>query len=78
MSDTPHEIGEDFPEYRERLSQLKQTNEYFKRLSERYHDLNRAIHRGETNVEPMDDFHLEDLRKERVKLKDEIYGMLRG
>lgn len=78
MSDTPHEIAEDFPEYREKLSELKQTDVHFKRLADRYHELNRTIHRGETDVEPMDDFHLEDLRKERVKLKDEIYGMLRG
>ncbi len=78
MSDTPHEIAEDFPEYREKLSELKQSDAHFRNLADRYHELNRTIHRGETNVEPMDDFHLEDLRKERVKLKDEIYGMLRG
>ncbi len=38
--------------------------------------MNRAVHRGETNVEPLDDFHLADLRKERMRLKDEIYRML--
>ncbi len=40
--------------------------------------MNRAIHRAETDIEPADDFHVADLRKKRMKLKDEIYAMLVG
>lgn len=78
MSDTPHELHQEFPEHAARITQLKTGNAHFKGLSETYHTLNRTIHRGETNVEPMDDFHLEDLRKQRLKLKDELFGMLQG
>ena len=78
MSDTPHELHEEFPEYREKLHELKEGNAHFRKLHDEYHVVNRSIHRGETNVEPMDDFHLEDLRKQRLRLKDEIFGMLRG
>lgn len=38
--------------------------------------MNLAIHRAETDIEPVADFHMADMRKERMRLKDEIYGML--
>ena len=39
-------------------------------------ELNRAVHRAETNIEPTDDFHMTEMRKERMALKDEIWGIL--
>lgn len=78
MSHTPHELAEEFPEHVEKMHALKQSDAHFAKLSDAYHDINRAIHRAETNVEPTDDFHMEDMRKQRLKLKDEIYGMLAG
>ena len=78
MADTPHQLHEEFPEYRDRMHQLKESNAHFRRLQDEYHDVNRKIHRAETNIEPTDDFHMEDLRKRRLRLKDEIFGMLRG
>jgi uncharacterized protein YdcH (DUF465 family) len=48
----------------------------FAGLLENYRDVNRAIHRAETEVEPVGDAHMEDMRKRRMVLKDEIYGML--
>ena len=76
MSHTPHELAEEFPEHADKMHQLKQSDAHFAKLFDAYHDVNRAIHRAETNVEPTDDFHMEQMRKERLKLKDEIYGML--
>jgi len=78
MSHTPHELPEEFPEHVEKMHEMKQSNAHFAKLFDAYHDANRAIHRAETNVEPTDDFHMEEMRKERLKLKDEIYGMLAG
>lgn len=76
MSNVPHELAEEFPEHVDRMHALKTENAHFRRLFDEYHDLNRAIHRAETNVEPTDDFHMETMRKQRMRLKDEIYGML--
>ncbi|KJS19766.1 MAG: hypothetical protein VR78_02785 [Hoeflea sp. BRH_c9] len=78
MSHTPNELVEEFPEYVEKMHELKQSDAHFAKLFEAYHDVNRAVHRAETNIEPTDDFNLESMRKERLKLKDEIYGMLAG
>lgn len=78
MSHTPHELAADFPEYAEQLRQLKMTDTYFRKLADGYHDINRDIHRAETNIEPTSDDHMADMRKQRMVLKDEIHGLLRA
>lgn len=72
MSHTPHELHEAFPEQVETIAALKAADDRFARLADDYHAVNREIHRGETNVEPMDDFRLEDLKKRRLAMLDEI------
>ncbi|MCG6115631.1 MAG: YdcH family protein [Mesorhizobium sp.] len=76
MSHTPHELAEEFPEHADKMHDLKVANGHFARLFDEYHEVNRAVHRAETRVEPTDDVHLEEMRKTRMRLKDEIYGML--
>lgn len=76
MSNTPHELTEDFPGQDTLIHDLKQTDMHFRGLTERYHEVNRGVHRAETNVEPMDQFAEEALRKERVQLKDQIAAVL--
>ncbi|MEZ5811250.1 MAG: YdcH family protein [Rhizobiaceae bacterium] len=78
MSHVPHELAEEFPEHVDKMHALKGENAHFAKLFDEYHELNRAIHRAETDIEPTDDFHMEDMRKNRLRLKDEIYGMLAG
>lgn len=76
MAHTPHELAEEFPEHVEKISEMKVGNAHFAKLFDAYHDVNRAIHVAETNVKPTDDFNMEEMRKQRMALKDEIYGML--
>ncbi len=76
MSNTPHELAEEFPEHVQAMHDLKQSDAHFAGLFDRYHELNRAVHRAETNVEPTDDFNMTEMRKERMALKDEIWGIL--
>lgn len=76
MSHVPHELSEEFPGQIEKMHNLKMENGHFTRLSDEYHELNRKVHRAETNVEPTDDFHLTDMRKQRLRLKDEIAQIL--
>lgn len=78
MSNTPHELVEEFPQLADRMRQMRAENPRFSKLFDDYHAVNRAIHRAETNVEPTDDLHMEEMRKQRMVLKDEIYGMLTG
>ncbi len=76
MSHTPHELAEEFPDKVEVMSQLKQTDAHFARLADEYHDINRVVHRAETNVEPMEELAEVELRKKRAALKDEIWAIL--
>lgn len=76
MTHTPHELAEEFPEKIELMSDLKQSDAHFAKLADEYHELNRAVHRAETNVEPISEAAETELRKKRAVLKDEIWGIL--
>jgi uncharacterized protein YdcH (DUF465 family) len=76
MTHTPNELHEAFPEHAQKIHALKSSDPRFARLSDDYHALNRAIHRAETDVEPTDDLHMADMRKQRLHLLDQIRAML--
>lgn len=76
MAHTPHELSEEFPEYKEQIHELKMNDAHFERLVDAYHKVNRAIHRAETFVEPVDELTEQTMRKQRMALKDDIWGRL--
>ena len=78
MSHTPHELAEDFPDMAQQISALQQSDAHFAKLTDSYHEINRALHRAETDVEPTSDDHMNEMRKSRMALKDEIYQMLKA
>ncbi len=78
MSNAPHDLTEEFPDNRERISELKTSNGHFARLAEEYNEINRQIHRIESRVEPASENVEEELKRKRVRLKDEIAQMLAG
>jgi hypothetical protein len=76
MSNTPHELAEEFPDAVEKIHALKTSDAHFARLMEEYHDVNGAVHRAETGVEPCDDLAETEMRKQRMVLKDQIAAIL--
>lgn len=76
MSHTPHELAEEFPDKVDRIHELKTSDAHFRRLMDEYHEVNLAVHRAETNIEPTDDLHMSEMRKQRLALKDEIARLL--
>lgn len=72
MSHVPHELAEEFPGQADTLRRLRQSDAHVARLMDEYHQINRTLHRVETNLEPMCDVEALRLRKTRVVLKDEI------
>jgi len=77
MSHTPHELHDEFPEAGDILHELKIENAHFHTLSERYHTINREIHRIESGVEATSDERAEGLKKQRLSLLDEIGHMIK-
>jgi uncharacterized protein YdcH (DUF465 family) len=75
MGHTPHELHEEFPAARSALSALK-ADPHFSKLADAYHELNRTVHRMETDVEAVADHVLEEAKKKRLELKDQIAALL--
>ena len=76
MSHTPHELSEEFPDKADRIHLLKMSDTHFRKLFDEYHDVNRAVHRAETLVEPVDDLAEQEMRKRRMALKDELARLI--
>ncbi|MBZ6076415.1 YdcH family protein [Microvirga puerhi] len=75
MSNAPN-LADDFPGKAERIHQLKTSNNHFARLYDEYEELSRTIQRVESRVEPTTEDVEEEMKRRRVRLKDEIAAML--
>lgn len=64
-----------FPEYRDLISKLKTEDAHFSKLFEKHNDLDHKIKNLESTFAA--DSEVETLKKEKLKLKDEIYIMLK-
>jgi uncharacterized protein YdcH (DUF465 family) len=71
-----HSLANEFPEHKERIHELKQENMHFHRLFNEYYDIDKSVHRIESGAENTSDEYLEGLKKQRLNLKDELYGIL--
>lgn len=71
-----HDLHHEFPEYYDRIHELKMQNSHFARLFEEYHEINRETLRIEEGVENTADEYFEKLKKKRLQLKDKLYGII--
>jgi len=75
---TKHQLAIDFPEYEEKIHTLKVENAHFRKLFDNYDVLDHEIYNIESDTDPKSDDVLNKLRKDRVRLKDEIYTFLKN
>jgi uncharacterized protein len=66
-----------FPEYRSLISKLKQDNAHFSKVFEEHNALDHEIIRLEQNPATSNIDEIEILKKKKLKLKDEIYLMIK-
>jgi uncharacterized protein YdcH (DUF465 family) len=78
MHNEQHDLVHEFPEYRERIHELKLRDPHFRHQFDVYHTVDRQVHRAETDLEPMADEALEELKRQRLRLKDELYALLKA
>ncbi len=71
-----HDLAHEFPDQVEKMHELKLNNAHFAKLFTQYDELNHQILALEGKGTPVADESMEDLKKQRVVLKDEIYKML--
>lgn len=72
-----HDLFHEFPEYKDRISDLKSADPKFAQLYDEYHTVNDEVERIELEIETPSDMYTETLKKKRLHLKDEIYAILR-
>lgn len=72
-----HDLVHEFEEHRDCIHELKMTNENFARIYKEYQRLDKEIVRVEMEIEQGSDRFLEDRKKLRLHLKDEILRMIR-
>ena len=76
MAHTPNELGAIFSRDADLLHDLKMNDAHFVKLSDKYHELNREVHRIVAEVDSASDERIESLKKERLALLDEITGIV--
>lgn len=73
-----HDIIHEFPEYKERIHELKINNAHFAVVYSEYHEVDNQVRRIEEGIENTSDEFLEGLKQKRLALKDEIYAIIQS
>ena len=66
-----------FPEYRDLISELKVSDHHFSRLFEKHNELDHTIKNMEAGITSGSHDQIETLKKEKLRLKDELYVVLK-
>lgn len=72
-----HDLAHEFPEYKDKIHELKMSNNHFARLFDEYHEVNREVVRIEQEIETVADSYAEEQKLKRLHLKDELFTMLK-
>jgi uncharacterized protein YdcH (DUF465 family) len=72
-----HDLVHELPEHRDAIHKLKMTDQHFARLFDQYHEVDHEVHRIETGVENTSDEYLDERKKQRLYLKDELYRIIK-
>ena len=73
-----HSLANEFPEMKERIHQMKMTNNHFARLFAEYDIVEHKVHHSESGMENVSDAVLEELKKKRLNLKDQLFSLLKN
>lgn len=66
-----------FPEYRDLITDLKNSDTRFQRLFDKHNTLDQTIQNMEARLEAATHEQIENLKKEKLLIKDQLYVLLR-
>ncbi|WP_386688994.1 YdcH family protein [Lonepinella sp. MS14437] len=66
-----------FPEFRDLITKLKTEDAHFARLFDEHNALDQRVKNIESNIELATPTEVEELKKEKLRLKDEMYAILK-
>ena len=73
-----HDLLHELPEYKDRIHELKTSNSHFAQIFADYHEIDHEIHRIEEGIETPSDDYVEELKKKRLHMKDELFAMIKA
>ncbi len=71
-----HDLLHEFPQYQEKIHQLKIADTHFSALFDEYHKIEDQVHRINTGEEVVIDEFAHELKAKLLHLKDGIYSYL--
>ena len=71
-----HDLLHEFPEYQEKIHQMKVEDDHFRELFDEYDELEHEVHRINTGVDIVTDEYTHVLKARTLFIKDEIFSML--
>jgi uncharacterized protein YdcH (DUF465 family) len=73
-----HDLLHEFPEYQDKIHQLKTENHHFRKLFDEYHEIDHQLLRMKSGIETVTDEALKELKAHSLHLKDELYKMIKN
>ena len=73
-----HDLLHEFPDLEAKIAVLRSSDEEFAELMTSYDSLDARVRKLEELGTPVADETIEDLKKERLLMKDRLYEILRG
>ena len=73
-----HDLLHEFPDLEEKIDLLRNSDDEFAHLMTEYDNLDARVRKLEELGTPVADETMEDLKKERLMMKDRLYDMLRA
>lgn len=78
MLGEPHDLRHEFPDMEDKIAVLQSSDEEFAHLMRDYDNLDAEVRKLEELGIPVADETIEDLKKERLMMKDRLYEILRA
>ena len=73
-----HPLQTEFPEFKDRILELRSSDAYFASLMDEYDEVDKEVLGIEENIETPSDEYTEQRKLRRLQLKDELYAILKG
>ncbi|MCP5261239.1 MAG: YdcH family protein [Rhodoferax sp.] len=67
-----------FPEFRDKITELKTTDHHFLRLFDQHNAMDQKIKNMEAGITPGTHEEIERLKKEKLAIKDQLYAILKA
>ncbi len=77
MLGEPHDLMHEFPEFAQKITDLRRGDQAFARLMDEYDQVDAEVRGLEELGQPVTDETMEELKKKRAVLKDRLYVRLK-